>query len=138
MAEYVRRETTTRRVEFAIPAPCNAAEYAKAVAAALKELYDADREIYDDTITITGTDEEIVLSYEEDGTATSADAQRIADLVSERGRQALAAFRRGEAPIRCAMNTDLTRDLAVAHRDLIEILERLIRCGATVRGGDMP
>jgi hypothetical protein len=65
VAEYTRREVVTRRVEFAFPNPSNAVEYAKACAAAKGELEAAGREIYDNTITITATDAEIILSYEE-------------------------------------------------------------------------
>lgn len=75
VAEYTRREVVTRRVEFALPNPSNATEYAKACAAARQELEAAGREIYDNTITISATDAEIVLSYEEQHAVKGAEGK---------------------------------------------------------------
>lgn len=64
MAEYMRREVTTVRVEYVVPNPTNATEYAKAMASVQDELKTFGIEYFDDTVTVEGRDEEIVLSFD--------------------------------------------------------------------------
>lgn len=137
MAEYVRRETTTRRVEFRLPSPCSPAEYAKAYVAAASEVTGAGREIYDDTIAVTGTGDEIVVSYEEDADL-AGELQRQADLVAELGRQARAVLCRYRTPVGREPSTEAAEAAESAHRDLAEVVERLIQFGGVVRDGGRP
>lgn len=72
MADYYRREVTTRRVEFVVPmkheSGINWTEIMKAIQAAHSELYDAlqiprGQEAADDQITLVPGDEDIVVRY---------------------------------------------------------------------------
>lgn len=62
MAEYSRRVVTTRRVEYFVPAPTNGAEFGKAFSAASIEAATLG-DVGDDTLTVEGNDEEIVISF---------------------------------------------------------------------------
>lgn len=68
MATHSRREVTTTRVEFIVPAkdPWGAAwaDVTKAVSEAVQELRDVGRSIADDTISLRPGDEEIIVWYE--------------------------------------------------------------------------
>lgn len=69
MAAHSRRETTVRRIDITLPVPSNHAELYKALAAAERE-YRRDRDIpehgvlFDDALTVTVTDDEVLISYE--------------------------------------------------------------------------
>jgi hypothetical protein len=62
VAEYSRRVVTTRRVEYFTPAPTNGAEFGKAFTAASAEAARLG-DVADDTLTVEGNDEEIVISF---------------------------------------------------------------------------
>lgn len=62
MAEYSRRVVTTRRIEYFVPSPTNAAEFGKAMSAAWSEAATFG-DVADDTITVEGQDDEIVISF---------------------------------------------------------------------------
>jgi hypothetical protein len=135
VAEYTRREVVTRRVEFALPNPSNAMEYAKACAAAKGELEAAGREIYDNTITITATDAEIIISFDE---VDDNDVQRLADRVSELGRNTQAALRRYQTAVEREPSSEAAEATRAAYADLSEIVDRIVMFGAVVRGGGRP
>ncbi len=61
MADYDRRVVTTVVVEYALKTPTNAVEISKVLSGLRQEI--PDEKIFDDTITVTATDEEIVFSY---------------------------------------------------------------------------
>jgi hypothetical protein len=62
VAEYSRRVVTTRRIEYFLPAPTNAAEFSKAFSAAHSEAATLG-DVTDDTITVDFEDEQIVISF---------------------------------------------------------------------------
>jgi hypothetical protein len=65
MAEYSRREVVTRRVEYVMPRPVNAAQFSEAFAAASQEwrrLYPG-REPADNSLWIDAGDGKIILSF---------------------------------------------------------------------------
>lgn len=65
MAAYTQREVITRRIEFALLRPANGVEVAKALQAA-RDAYvvrHRTQDIYDDSIWLDATDEEIVISF---------------------------------------------------------------------------
>lgn len=68
MTDYGRREVTTTRVEYTIPAPAEGAGYAywgplrQAIYAIERELGD-EAARWDDAVRIEARDDEIVLSY---------------------------------------------------------------------------
>lgn len=62
MAEYSRRVVTTRRVEYFLPSPANGAEIGKAFDAAWNEAASLG-DVADDTLTVEGNEEEIVISF---------------------------------------------------------------------------
>lgn len=73
MADYQRREITTRRIEWAVPAPWPQGacwtEVQKAIVAAANELNDAglippDDEPADDLIRVRPGDDEVIVSIE--------------------------------------------------------------------------
>jgi hypothetical protein len=70
MADFTRREVTTRRVEFVLPSPTNWAEVGKVLSAIHHELQPFDPENpreplpADDAVQVKAWDDEIVFWYE--------------------------------------------------------------------------
>jgi hypothetical protein len=64
MAEFVSRQVTTVRREFALRMPTNWAEVGKVCAALSQELKAAGLSPSDDRVTVEPRDEEIVFWYE--------------------------------------------------------------------------
>lgn len=61
MADYDRRMVTTATVEYGLKTPTNAVEISKVLAGLRQEI--PDEQLFDDTVTVTTRDEEIVFSY---------------------------------------------------------------------------
>ncbi|BFP50121.1 hypothetical protein KCMC57_64890 (plasmid) [Kitasatospora sp. CMC57] len=69
MATHTRRETTVRRIDHVLPVPAAYAELCKTVSAAERHYRQAhglpdDRVLSDDALTVTVTDDEVLISYE--------------------------------------------------------------------------
>lgn len=62
MADFTRREVTVTRVEYVLPNPTNWAEIGKVVAAINHSAPESITK-WDDTVTVEGRDDEIILSY---------------------------------------------------------------------------
>jgi hypothetical protein len=68
MATYTCRERTVRHIEYLVPVPAAYAEIAKAIIAAERSLkrtrgLGADAAISDDALTVTVTDDAVVIGY---------------------------------------------------------------------------
>lgn len=69
MATWTRRETTIRRIDTVLPVPAVGAELDKALSAAARHYcettgYDRNATLPDDALTITVTDDAVVISFE--------------------------------------------------------------------------
>ena len=58
-----RREVQTRRAEYVVPVPCHGKDLFDAQQWALNDLHDAGVMIHDDSISVSVTDDEIILSF---------------------------------------------------------------------------
>lgn len=68
MATWTRRESTHRRIEYLIPVPAAYAELGKAITAAEHAVRKArglarDASLPDDALTVTVTDDAVVIAY---------------------------------------------------------------------------
>lgn len=127
MADYTHRRVTTVREEYALRSPTNATEVSKAMAGIVQDLKAAGREIFDDTITVTACDDEIVLSYEKEPSDLDNDFQRQSDLISELGRSAKAALQR-------VRENSASTVASLDHLD--EIAARMIAASAKARNSE--
>lgn len=67
MADYTRREETTKKVIYVLPSPTNWTEIGKALTAVERERKDKGLPCdYDDVVTIEAMDDEIHLWFNED------------------------------------------------------------------------
>jgi hypothetical protein len=68
MPTWTRRESTHRRIEYLVPVPAAYAELCKAIAAAERAVRKArghapDASLADDELTVTVTDDAVVIAY---------------------------------------------------------------------------
>ena len=66
MAQFEKRIKSTTRHEYVLPNPANHAEIGKALGYAYQEYKDGTgKDIYDDSVWITHSDDEIIIYWEE-------------------------------------------------------------------------
>jgi hypothetical protein len=72
VADYSWRYVTTTRVEYFLPNPTSASEFGKAYSAVARHVESCGLTMADDTVTVSGSEEEIVLWFLKPGDKEAA------------------------------------------------------------------
>lgn len=76
MADWTRREETKRAIVYSLPNPTNWVEVAKVFSAIRQEISERAAS-YDDTVTVTHADDEILVTFDADDLDPSTPPRRL-------------------------------------------------------------